>query len=126
MTSLSQNESFNFLIPYQNGALVARTLKATPEVRNSYQGDQWVFSLRTFLEEGMLKPEYRERMAGMDISEDGTMSLCWFGQTREMRRGMLLEADVQHLKGWLQANARPSKSVAADKSNLAHNKNQSR
>lgn len=128
LTSLSQQESFDFLIPHQNGALVARTLKATPKVRNSYQGDQWVFSLRTYLEEGMLKPDDRERMAGMDISEDGNISLSWLGQTRDMQRGVLLEADVEHLKGWLKANARPSRSntITAGKPVSAHNKNQSR
>ena len=107
MTSLDQSESYNFLIPYKNGALVARTLKAAPETRVLYQGDQWIFSLRTFLEERMLKPRDRERMSGMEILEDGSMLLSWLGRTREMRRGILLEADFEHVSGWLKANARP-------------------
>lgn len=107
MTTLDQSESYNFLIPYQNGALVARALKATPKIRKLYQDEQWVFSLRTFLEENMLKPKDRERMAGLKIAKNGHVSLKWLGKTREMRRGMLLGADVAHIRGWLKANAQP-------------------
>ena len=112
-TSLEQDGAFDFLIPFMGGAFVARTMKVSPGIEKSYQGDRWVFSLRTFLEEDMLKPDDRERMAGMNIAEDGTMRLRWLGQTREMQRGVMREADVNHIKGWLQANARPSRQRSA-------------
>ena len=109
LTSLKQDGAFDFLIPFMGGAFVARTRNVSPGIEKSYQGDQWVLSLRTFLEEGMLKPSEHERMAGLNIEEDGTMRLRWLGQTREMQRGIMHEADVNHIRGWLQANARPSK-----------------
>jgi len=105
-STLDQSVSYDFLIPYQDGALVARTLKATPKVRSQYQGDQWIFSLRTFLGKEMLKPKHHERMAGLEISKNGDVLLKWLGETREMRRGMLMGADFKHVKGWLKANAR--------------------
>lgn len=113
LTSLEQKGAFDFLIPFMGGALVARTMKVSPGIEKSYQGDRWVFSLRTFLEDSMLKPIDRERMAGMEIKKDGSVQLRWLGQTREMQRGFLKEADVNHLKGWLQANARPTRSRSA-------------
>lgn len=113
LTSLKQNGAFDFLIPFMDGAFVARTMNVSPGIEKSYQGDQWVFSLRTFLEESMLKPGDHERMAGLNIEEDGTMQLRWLGQTREMQRGIMRESDVNHIKGWLQANARPSRPRAS-------------
>ena len=107
-TTLKQDGAFDFLIPFVGGALVARTMKVSPGLEKSHQGDRWVFSLRTFLDERKLKPGDHERMAGLNIEKDGTMRLRWLGQTREMQRGMMNEVDVNHLKGWLQANARPS------------------
>lgn len=113
LTSLEQDGAYDFLIPFMGGAFVARTMKVSPGIEKSYQGDRWVFSLRTFLEKGMFKPSDHERMAGMNIEEDGTMRLRWLGQIREMPRGIMREADVNHIKGWLQANARPSRPRAA-------------
>lgn len=107
-TSLEQHEAYDFIIPFMGGAFFARTMKVSPGISKSYQGDKWVFSLRTFYSESMLKPDHIERMAGMNIEKDGSMRLRWLGQTREMQRGRLQEADVNHLKGWLQANARLS------------------
>lgn len=109
-TSLERDGAFDFLIPFMGGALVARTMNVSPGIAKSYQGDRWVFSLRTFLEDSMLKPNDRERMAGMSVTADGAMQLNWLGQSREIQRGILLEADVNHIKGWLKANARPSRS----------------
>lgn len=109
LTSLDRESAFDFLIPFMGGALVARTMNVSPGIEQSYQGDRWVFSLRTFLEDGMLKASDQERMAGLSIEEDGTMRLRWLGQTREMQRGIMREADLNHIKGWLQANARPSR-----------------
>ena len=108
LTSLEQNGAYEFIIPFMGGAFFARTMRVSPGIKKSYQGDRWVFSIRTFYGESMLKPDHLERMAGMNIEEDGTMRLRWLGQTREMQRGVLQEADVNHLKSWLQANARPS------------------
>jgi len=113
MTSLEQNGAYEFIIPFMGGAFFAETRRVSPGLKKSYQGDQWVFSLRTFYGEGMLKPDHRERMAGMNIEKDGTMWLRWLRQTREMQRGVLQEADVQHLKSWLQANARPTRRNSA-------------
>ncbi len=115
LTSLKQDEAYDFLIPFMGGAFVARTMKVSPGIEKSYQGDRWVFSLRTFLEEGMLKAGDHERIAGMDIESDGTMQLRWLGRTREMQRGIMREDDVNHIKGWLQANARPSRPRAHDR-----------
>lgn len=107
-TSLEEDGAYDFIIPFMGGAFFARTMKVSPGISKSYQGDRWVFSLRTFYEKGMLKPDHLERMAGMNIEDDGTMRLRWLGKTREMQRGLLKESDVQHLKSWLQANARPT------------------
>lgn len=108
--SMSQRESHDFMIPYSGGALAMRTLKVRPMVKSPYHDDHWVFSVRTFLDRSMLKPADHERMAGLEVSKEGHMTLSWLGQSRQMRRGLLKEADVNHLKGWLKANARPSKS----------------
>ncbi len=113
LTSLDQQGAYEFIIPFMGGAFFAETRKVSPGLNKSYQGDRWVFSLRTFYGEDMLKPGHRERMAGMNIEKDGIMRLLWLGQTREMQRGVLQEADVQHLKSWLQANARPTRRNAA-------------
>lgn len=113
LTSLEQHGAYEFVIPFMGGAFFARTMKVSPGISKSYQGDRWVFSLRTFYSESMLKPDHLERMAGMNIEKDGSMRLHWLGQTREMQRGLLQEADVNHLKSWLQANARPSRRKSA-------------
>lgn len=113
LTSLEQHGAYDFIIPFMGGAFFAETRNVSPGINRSYQGDRWVFSLRTFYCESMLKPDHLERTAGMNIEKDGTMRLRWLGQSREMQRGMLQEADVNHLKSWLQANARPSRRKSA-------------
>ncbi|RBI69992.1 hypothetical protein DQW77_14705 [Roseovarius sp. TE539] len=113
LTSLEQHGAYEFIIPFMGGAFFAETRNVSPGINKSYQGDRWVFSLRTFYSASMLKPDHLERMAGMSIEKDGSMRLRWLGQTREMQRGLLKQADVNHLKSWLQANARPSRKKSA-------------
>lgn len=113
LTSLEQHGAYDFIITFMGGAFFAETRNVSPGINRSYQGDRWVFSLRTFYCESMLKPDHLERMAGMNIEKDGTMRLRWLGQSWEMQRGLLQEADVNHLKSWLQANARPSRRKSA-------------
>ena len=106
MTSLDKDKSHNFFISYKKGALVARTLKVVPKTGNSYQGDLWVFSIRTFLDENKLQINHRERMPGMEVVEGGKIILSGLGSTREMTRGMLSKEDLEHVRRWIKGSGR--------------------
>lgn len=94
-TSLDQEKTYSFLIPYREGALPAVTMRVQPTVKDLYQGNLSVLSLRTYLDGDKLTEVDRERMGGFKTSKISSYE------------------DFSYNKRWMEGNARPFTLMAA-------------
>lgn len=89
LTGLKEGITYDFVLPFGDGGLILRTLRANPFLRAVFPSPMPVFSIRTFLDESMITSRQRERMAGFRLSKEARVSV----------------SDAKHTMRWIDGNA---------------------
>lgn len=106
LTKMKDGVTYDMLMPHGDGALVLRTLRVNAAAKSFFSDPMPVFSVRTYLDDSMLKPRDFERMSGFRISSGATVSaedfhyiLAWIegnAQETDPRRRLVITQDPDH------------------------------
>ncbi|MEI4235252.1 hypothetical protein [Roseovarius sp. D22-M7] len=89
LSKLKGEITYDLIVPYGEGGLIVRTLRINTAVKPFFSDPMPIFSIRTYLDDLMLGPRDRERMAGFRLSRDSIVSA----------------EDSRHILAWIQGNA---------------------